>query len=318
MQVSDSTVQSNFGNGGQRKVALVGVPMDLGGGRRGVDMGPSAFRIAGVERAVKKLGLELIDRGNVEVMQPHDRAPKDPKARYLEEIADCCTRLKSRVQEIVGDEMLPLVVGGDHSIAVGTVAGISSHYHAQGKRIGLIWFDAHGDVNTPETTHSGNIHGMPLASILGHGPDALTRIGERFPMVDVENATLVGVRSLDEGERELIRSLGLTCFTMKDIDQLGIHEVMQRAIKRAMAGTAGFHLSFDLDGTDPSVAPGVGTPVPGGVSYRESHTVMELVADSGGMLGLEMTEINPILDDKNQTSRAAVEFVASALGKRVL
>ncbi len=302
----------------QGRVALVGVPMDLGGGRRGVDMGPSAFRIAGAERAVTGLGLEFVDRGNVGVREPDSREPVDPKARYLAEIAECCVNLKDRVQGIVAEGMLPLVVGGDHSIAVGTVAGISSHYHAKGQKIGLIWFDAHGDVNTPETTLSGNIHGMPLSSILGHGPNELTRIGERFPMVDVENTTLVGVRSLDDGERALIESTGLRCFTMKEIDQHGIHKVMQEALKRAQNGTAGFHMSFDLDGTDPSVAPGVGTPVPGGVSYRESHTVMELVADSGGMLGLEMTEINPILDDKNQTSRAAVEFVESALGKRVL
>lgn len=299
-------------------VALVGVPMDLGGGRRGVDMGPSAFRIAGAERAVRGLGMQFVDKGNVPVLEPASREPADSSARYLNEISHCCGELKTSVQGIVAEGVLPLVVGGDHSIAVGTVAGISSHYHAQGQRIGLIWFDAHGDVNTPETTLSGNIHGMPLASILGHGPDALTRIGDRFPMVDVENATLIGVRSLDDGERELIQSTGLRCFTMKEIDQHGIHRVMEEAIQRAMQGTAGFHMSFDMDGTDPSVAPGVGTPVPGGVSYRESHTVMELVAESGGMLGLEMTEINPILDDKNQTSRAAVEFVESALGKRVL
>lgn len=301
-----------------RTIAMLGVPMDLGGGRRGVDMGPSGMRIADIGPAIRSLGIPFEDHGNVEVREPESMEPADEKARFLPEISDCCRRLKVRVEELVADRKLPLVVGGDHSIAVGTIAGISSHYHRQGKKIGLIWFDAHGDMNTPQTTESGNIHGMPLASSLGHGPEELCRLGERFPMVDVENVTLVGVRSLDDRERELVRSTGVRCITMKDIDSFGIHAVMKEAIARATDGTAGFHLSFDLDGTDPVVAPGVGTPVPGGVSYRESHTVMELVAESGALLGLEMTEINPILDNQNQTAKAAVEFVLSALGKRVL
>jgi arginase len=292
--------------------------MDLGGGRRGVDMGPSALRIAGVEAAIRRLGHGFADLGNVLVQDPASSEPRDPQARFLDEIADCCRRLRSRVEELLAGGRFPLVVGGDHSIAVGTVAGIASFHHARGEKIGLIWFDAHGDMNTPQTSASGNIHGMPLAACLGHGPDALTRIGARFPMVDIENAALVGVRSLDDGERELIRSSGIRCFTMKDIDEHGIRAVMREAIARATDGTAGFHLSFDLDGTDPTVAPGVGTPVPGGVSYRESHTVMELVAETGKLLGLEMTEINPILDTANKTARTAVEFVESALGKRVL
>lgn len=281
-------------------------------------MGPSAFRIADVEAAVRRLGHTFSDHGNVGVHDPASSEPRDPRARFLEEIADCCRRLRSKVEGLLGDGRFPLVVGGDHSIAVGTVAGLSSHHHARGEKIGLIWFDAHGDMNTPETTESGNIHGMPLASCLGYGPPDLTKIGTRFPMVDPANAAIVGVRSLDRRERELIRESGVRCFTMKDIDLHGIHAVMNEAIARATDGTAGFHLSFDLDGTDPGVAPGVGTPVPGGVSYRESHTVMELVADSGKLLGLEMTEINPILDTANKTARAAVEFVESALGKIVL
>jgi arginase len=301
-----------------RTVGMLGVPMDLGGGRRGVDMGPSAMRIADVGPAVRGLGITFEDHGNVEVREPESMTPDDEQARFLPEISECCRRLRSRVEGLLDDGKLPFVVGGDHSIACGTVAGISSHYHRQGQKVGLIWFDAHGDMNTPGTTESGNIHGMPLASCLGHGPDALTKLGERFPMIDVANSALVGVRSLDERERELVRSTGVRCFTMKDIDTHGIHVVMEQAIERASDGTAGFHLSFDLDGTDPTVAPGVGTPVPGGVSYRESHTVMELVAESGKLLGLEMTEINPILDNKNQTAKAAVEFTLSALGKRVL
>ena len=302
----------------QRKVAMIGVPMDLGGGRRGVDMGPSAMRIADLERHVRSLGIEFEDRGNVPVQDPESLQPDNPKARFLDEIAECCVRLKGRVEGILDDGCFPLVIGGDHSIACGTVAGITSHYHKQKEKVGLIWFDAHGDMNTPETSVSGNIHGMPLAACLGHGPDALTRIGQRFPMVDVENSVLVGVRSLDERERDMIRETGVKCFIMRDIDTMGIHRVMGEAIEIASAGTAGFHLSFDLDGTDPSVAPGVGTPVPGGTTYRESHTVMEAAAESGRLVGLEMTEINPILDTRNATARAAVELVLSALGKVIL
>lgn len=299
-------------------VALVGVPMDLGGGRRGVDMGPSAFRIAGAERAARALGYDWVDRGNVAVREPETTEPEDPKARFLTEIADCCVRLRTEVERMKDEGHLPLVVGGDHSIAAGTVAGISSYHHKKGESIGLIWFDAHGDMNTPDTTESGNIHGMPLASCLGMGPDSLRRIGDRFPMVDPDKAVLIGVRSLDDGERSNIRESGIRCFTMKEIDQLGMHAVMSQAIEIATAGTAGFHLSFDLDGTDPVVAPGVGTPVPGGVSYRESHTVMELAAETGKVLGLEFTEINPILDDRNMTAKAAVEFMESGLGRRIL
>ena len=301
-----------------KTVALVGVPMDLGGGRRGVDMGPSAMRIADVGPEVRSMGLDFEDHGNVEVREPESAEPADESARFLPEIADCCVRLRHTVEALLEDDRFPLVVGGDHSIAVGTIAGLTSHYHKRDERVGLIWFDAHGDMNTPGTTHSGNIHGMPLAACLGHGPEALTKIGDRFPMVEVENTTLVGVRSLDDGERELLRSTGIRCFTMKDIDLHGIHTVMREAIARATAGTAGFHLSFDLDGTDPDVAPGVGTPVPGGVSFREAHTVMELVAESGKLLGLELTEINPILDNRNRTAKTAVEFALSALGKIVL
>ena len=301
-----------------RSIALVGVPMDLGGGRRGVDMGPSAIRIAGLAEGVRSLGLEFIDRGNVPVHEPESLEPVDTSARFLDEIADCCRKLCEKVQGILTEGHLPLVVGGDHSIAAGTVAGISSHYESRGERIGLIWFDAHGDMNTPETTHSGNIHGMPLAACLGHGPEQLCRMGTRYPYVDVERAVLVGVRSLDKGERKIIRDSGITCYTMRDIDTLGAHRVMDRALEIATNGTAGFHLSFDVDGTDPSVAPGVGTPVPGGTTFRESHTIMEHAAQSGHLLGLEMTEINPILDQRNATAHAAVELVLSALGKSIL
>lgn len=300
------------------KVAMVGVPMDLGGGRRGVDMGPSAVRIAGIRQRVEQLGFEFTDRGNVPVEAPESRVPEDEKARFLDEIATCCAELRGRVEGILEEGALPLVVGGDHSIACGTVAGISSHYHRQGDEIGLLWFDAHGDMNTPETTTSGNVHGMPLASCVGMGPELLTHLGERFPMVDPARVALVGVRSLDDKERGLVKESGVACFTMREIDSLGIHEVMERAIAVVTRGTRGFHCSFDLDGTDPAVAPGVGTPVPGGTTWRESHHVMECVAESGKLLGLEITELNPILDSRNQSAEAAVGLVMSALGKRIL
>jgi arginase len=301
-----------------RTVALLGVPMDLGGGRRGVDMGPNALRIAGLEEGVRRLGLEFVDLGNVPVAEPETSVPKNPRARFAEEIADCCRRLAAEVEAVLDQGRFPLVIGGDHSIACGTVGGISSWHHRRGQRIGLIWFDAHGDMNTPESSESGNVHGMPLACCLGRGLPELVAIGARTPMVDMENAVLVGVRDLDARERAEIKDSGIKVFTLRDIDMHGIHRVMSEAIEIATSGTAGFHLSFDLDGVDPSVAPGVGTPVPGGTTLRESHVVMEHAAESQKLLGLEITELNPILDDRNQSARFARELVLSALGKAVL
>jgi arginase len=302
----------------QKKIVLLGVPMDLGGGRRGVDMGPSAVRIAGLEAGLRRMGLPFEDRGNVGVPQPESREPRDPRARFLGEIVHVCQRLRLRVERVLEEEAFPLVIGGDHSIAVGTVAALSSFHHRRGERIGLMWFDAHGDMNTPETSPSGNIHGMPLAACLGRGASELTRLGERFPMIDADCCALVGVRDLDQGERREIQEAGIRVFTMREIDTLGMHEVMGRALEVVNSGTAGFHLSFDLDGTDPSFAPGVGTPVPGGTDFRESHLVMESAADTGRLLGLELTEINPILDERNRTAEAAVQLVLSAMGKRIL
>ncbi len=301
-----------------KPVHLLGVPMDLGGGLRGVDMGPSAIRIAGLGAAVAKLGLEFEDRGNLLVQRPDPKAPVDPNARYLKEIAACCRNLAEEVREVLSAGGLPLVVGGDHSIACGTVAGISGHYHSQGQKIGLIWFDAHADMNTPGTSPSGNVHGMPLAACLGRGPQELVAIAETTPYVDVKNAVLIGIRDVDKQERELVHESGIKAFTMRDIDILGMNRVMQEALEIAGDGTAGFHLSFDLDGCDPDVAPGVGTPVHGGITQRESHLVMEHAAESKKLLGLEITELNPIVDEANRTGRLAVELILSALGKRIL
>ncbi len=300
------------------KVAMIGVPMDLGGGRRGVDMGPSAIRIAGLEDGLRRLGLQYEDRGNLAVPAPESREPRDPRARFLGEISRACQRLRVKVEKVLEDGVFPLVVGGDHSIAVGTVAAISSYHHRRNQRIGLIWFDAHGDMNTPDTSPSGNIHGMPCAAILGRGAPELVGLGDIVPMVDPRNAVIVGVRDLDQYEREEIKSTGVKVFTMRDIDMWGMNEIMRRALAIATEGTCGFHLSFDMDGTDPNVAPGVGTPVAGGTDLRESHLVMEHAFESGKLLGLEITEINPILDERNKTAEFAVQLVLSAMGKRII
>ncbi|HED64934.1 MAG TPA: arginase [Planctomycetes bacterium] len=301
-----------------KRVELLGVPMDLGGGLRGVDMGPSAIRIAGLGPRIAALGHTFTDGGNVPVRRPESREARDPRARFLGPIAQCCRRLSDRVERILDAGSFPLVVGGDHSIAVGTVAGISRWYASREQRIGLIWFDAHADMNTPETSPSGNVHGMPLACCIGHGPRELTSLGPRLPMVAPQNAVLIGIRDVDERERELVRTTGVKAYTMREVDMLGMDRVMREAVEIASEGTAGFHLSFDLDGCDPHVAPGVGTPVPGGVTQREAHLMLEHAAESGGLLGLEMTEINPILDERNRTAELAVDMVLSGLGKRIV
>jgi len=299
-------------------IALLGVPMDLGGNRRGVDMGPSALRIAGLAERIRAFGLAVEDHGNVPVADRDESEPQDPSARYLDAIVETCSALASKVRGLLGAGRFPLVMGGDHSIAAGTVGGIAGHYLARGERIGLIWFDAHADMNTPRTSESGNVHGMPLSAIIGDGAPGLTGLAGSTPMVHARNVALVGVRSVDRLERETVLASGVHCYTMKEIDQRGIRAVMEAALRHVCDGTAGFHLSFDVDGTDPGVCPGVGTPVPGGLSYREAHTVCEMVAESGRLVGLEFTEINPILDERNRTALAAVEFALSALGKTVL
>jgi arginase len=301
-----------------RKVELVGVPMDLGGGLRGVDMGPSAFRYAGLAAGLERLGIPFDDLGNIAVPRPESRQARNPNARFLAEITRCCTRLRARVERILDRGSLPLVVGGDHSIACGTIAGVSSWYQRREEAIGLIWFDAHADMNTPDTSPSGNVHGMPLAACLGYGPDELVMLGDRAPMVDPERTVLIGIHDVDIKERGLVARSGVRAFTMSALDRLGMSRVVEEAIEIATRGTAGFHLSFDVDGCDPAFAPGVGTPVPGGATLRESHLLMEQVAESGKLLGLELAEINPILDHANRTAELAVDLALSALGKRTL
>lgn len=292
--------------------------MDLGAGRRGVDMGPSAIRLAGLNEKIAALGYQVEDLGNVVVDQPESTPEGHSSARYLPQIAHTCERLAAIVQNAAGDGRVPLVLGGDHSIAMGTVSGMSAHFRNRGSSLGLIWVDAHADMNTPDTSPSGNIHGMPLACLLGSGPAELTGLCGFTPKVAAGRVALVGLRSVDEIERLNVRGAGVHPFTMRDIDERGLPAVMREAIQIVSQGTAGFHLSFDMDSVDPREAPGVGTPVQGGITYREAHTAMELICDSGHMTSLEFVEVNPVLDDANRTARLAVELAASALGKVIL
>ncbi len=302
----------------KRHIDLFGVPMDLGAARRGVDMGPSALRIAGVVEKIRALGHDVADRGNVDVAEMATTAVGDGSAKYGSQILDCVTRLAAEVEKSVAAGRFPVVLGGDHSIAVGTVTGIASVHRRKNQKIGLIWFDAHGDMNTPDTSPSGNVHGMPLAMLLGHGPREFAELGGFKPKVEPRNVALMGVRSLDPWEREIVKKSGIHVITMKEIDRLGMAEATERAIEFVSDGTAGFHLSFDLDGLDPNIAPGVGTPEPGGINFREAHLLMELVADSDRLLGLELVELNAVLDDRNRTAELCAHLIQSALGRRIL
>jgi arginase len=299
-------------------VHVLGVPMDLGSGRRGVDMGPSAIRIAGVEERLRELGHTVVDEGDLTIKNMEELRVGDVHARYLGEIARAATVACKKVDRIMSRGHFPLVLGGDHSIAVGTVSGIAAFCRRERTKLGLLWVDAHGDINTPESSPSGNIHGMPVAVLLGHGPDKLTSIGGKFPKVNPANVALVGIRSLDEGEKHRLKETGVQVHTMSDIDRHGIHRVMKKALARVTDGTDHVHVSFDLDAVDPTVAPGVGTPVKGGLDYREAHLIMELLHDSGVMTSLEMVEVNPILDQGNASAVFAVELVQSAFGKKIL
>ena len=303
-----------------RKVTFIGVPLDLGAGRRGVDMGPSALRGAEIHARVRELGYDVIEHGDMEVSIAETRDPGDPKLKYLKEIRQTCAALRDVVTGVLAEGRMPIVLGGDHSIAMGTIAG-ASRFHRErnnGKKIGLIWFDAHGDMNTPETSPSGNIHGMPLAVALGLGEESLVDLGGERPMVDGARAAVVGLRDVDAAERANIKETGIGAFTMRDIDERGMRTVMEEAITRASTGTAGIHVSFDIDGIDPDFAPGVGTPSPGGISYREAHLAMEMLADTGLVMSAEIVEVNPILDHRNNTAKLGVGLLASLLGTKIL
>jgi arginase len=299
-------------------IAIIGAPLDLGQGRRGVNMGPSALRVANLNRRVESLGYEVEDLGNVPVDQPEASPEGHPHAKYLPQIAATCNRLAILVSETLSRGSVPLVLGGDHSVAVGTVSGVSQYFRTQDRKIGLIWLDAHADMNTPESSPSGNVHGMPLACILGMGPPELTDLFGYQPKVAPRNTVIVGLRDVDQVEKPHVRESGVRAFTMRDIDERGLRSVMEEAIRLASDGTAGFHLSLDMDFVDPKDAPGVGTPVRGGATYREAHLAMEMICDSRHMVSMEVVEVNPVIDEANRTADLAVELVMSGLGKRIL
>ena len=294
------------------RVAIIGAALDLGAGRRGVDMGPSAIRYAGLHDRLARAGIEVEDRGNVAAALAETQASGSERARFLEEILETCGRVAQQVEDARKDGLVPLVLGGDHSIAIGTLSGLA----ASGVG-GVLWLDAHGDLNTPVTTPSGNVHGMPLAAALGICGDGFARDGLRLPAVDPRRVALVGVRSLDPGEQALVRDLGVAVYTISDLDRRGVESVMEEALGR-IAGGSFVHVSVDLDVVDPEVAPGVGNPVRGGLSYREAHLALELVAEAGIVDSIELVEVNPIRDHENTTAGLAVELAASALGDRIL
>ncbi len=292
--------------------------MDLGQSRRGVDMGPSALRVAGLLQRLKQLNHQVDDIGNIPVKQPEEQPYGEKRAKYLNEIAETCRGLAEMTEKALTDGYVPLVLGGDHSIAIGSVSGVASYFRKQSKRAGLIWLDAHGDMNTPDSSPSGNVHGMPLASLTGYGASELVDLLGFHPKIEPRNVAMVGIRDLDARERRLIKESGVHVFTMRDIDERGMREVMTEALRFASDDTAGVAVSLDMDFVEPSDAPGVGTPVRGGVTYREGHLAMEMIADSETMVSLEVVEINPVIDLHNKTALLGVEMVCSGLGKKIL
>ncbi|MBL8962126.1 MAG: arginase [Gemmatimonadetes bacterium] len=300
-------------------VRIIGVPMDLGASRRGVDMGPSAVRYTDVRERLEALGHTVEDAGNVPVPFREDAAKGAQRgARYLGAITDVCTDVAARVRSALDAGAFPLVLGGDHALAAGSIAGASAHLAAKNQHLGVLWIDAHGDLNTPASSRSGNVHGMPLAALLGHGDKAMTSIAGRTGAIRASDLALVGQRDLDKAEQAHVRKWDLSVFTMRAIDERGARTVMEEAIAVAARSTAGIWVSFDLDVIDPDEAPGVGTPVPGGITYREAHLFMEMAADTGKLVGMDIVEVNPVLDERNRTAEIARELILSALGKRIL
>jgi arginase len=302
-----------------KPVHIIGVPLDLGGNRRGVDMGPSAFRIAGLRERIGSLGCTVVDKGDLPTPIPETQELRNERKKYIHDIARVCERLYQTALESQEEGALPLVLGGDHSLGVGSVAASATWAkNTRSLPIGLLWIDAHGDMNTPATSLSGNVHGMPLAALLGPEPAELAAIGDVSPAVQPAHTVLIGVRNLDDREKIVVKSSRVHVFTMKDIDRQGVASIVEQAVLLAGKGTAGIHVSFDLDVCDPSIAPGVGTPVKGGLDYREAHMVMEIVADSGLLTSLDMVEVNPTLDVRNMTAQLGTELVLSALGMKIL
>jgi len=300
------------------KLSVTNVHLDLGAGRRGTDMGPSAIHVAGLVPKLRKLGHGIESVASLGGPSFEEIGPGNPTQRFLPQILDLCTQLADRVEDNMAQHLFPLVLGGDHAQAMGTVSGMARHFRSQGKELGVLWVDAHTDMNTPKTTPSGNIHGMPLAVLLGRGPQALMELAGDRPALKPENVAIIGARDVDAGEIPLVKELGVRVYTMHELDRRGTARCIEEALTRIQAGTDGVHLSFDLDGVDPTFAPGVGTPVPGGLSLRESHLLCEMVNQTGLLVGMEMVELNPTLDDRNQTAELAVWLIQSALGKTIL
>lgn len=292
--------------------------MDLGADRRGVDMGPSALRIAGLKEKLVNLGYKVIDSGDLFIQIMERQKISNPKMKYLNEIYRTSKALASKVEKVLDKGQFPLCVGGDHSMAIGSIAGISSYCKKNKRKLGVIWIDAHADMNTEQTTPSGNIHGMPLAVAMGQGNEKLVQLNGFSPKVDPENVALIAIRSIDQYEKLTIKKLKPSVYTMADVDKLGIHRIISRVLKQFKEKVDHIHVSFDLDSVDPSVAPGVGTPIPGGLSYRETHLLMEAIADCGCISSLEITEVNPILDNQNKSAQFATDVVASIMGQRIL
>ena len=302
-----------------RRIRIIGVPLDLGASRRGVDMGPSAVRVAGLEARLEALGHQVADGGNIRVEIAETQAAGSQNARFLKQIAETCTRTAEAVVKTLEDGLTPLLLGGDHSLAAGSISGVAHFFRRQSQSIGVLWLDAHSDINTPESSPSGNVHGMPLAALLGLGPEPLANIFGYSPKIAPENTVLIGLRDIDAGERENIRRAGVAAvYTMRDIDERGMRTVMEEALGVAGRGTAGYHVSLDMDWIDPEDAPGVGTPVRGGATYREAHLAMEIIADHGRLLSFEIVEVNPVIDEHNRTADLAVELACSAFGKKIL
>jgi arginase len=297
-----------------KKIRIVGIPMDYGGDRRGTDMGPSAIRVARLEEALETLGHQVVDGGNIQTPEPETRKLLNPKARYVREIVTACEHLARRIERSLSRDELPICLGGDHSLAVGSVGGAAR----LGKPLALLWVDAHADFNTPEISPTGNVHGMPLAAITGRGPSELVQVAGIAPKVEEQRIALIGVRHIDPLERQALAQSQIHVYTMRDIDERGMKKVMDDALKQILDGVGWLHVSFDMDVIDPRWAPGIGTPVSGGITYREAHLIMEMISDTGVLRSLDVVEVNPILDERNRTAELAVGLICSALGARIL
>ena len=302
----------------KKTIRIIAVPIDLGASRRGTDAGPSAMRVARLHRALAELGHDVDDEVDIPVPTIEARRPAGSDGNFKAEILAVCTSLANETRKALEDGCVPLIIGGDHSLAMGSVSGISAYYRERGEELGLIWIDAHADMNVPGISPTGNIHGMPLAHLLGYGDEDMNNILGCRPAVRIENAVLIGIRDVDAREREFVRETGVKVFTMRDIDEMSMSEVCRQAIDIVTDGTAGFHISFDVDGCDPSVMPGSGTLVPGGINYRETHLLLEACADTARMTSMDVVELNPFLDDRNISAERAVKLVQSAFGRSIL